>query len=454
MRIAASVSLLALLLGNAAELQSQDVVDQIGPVDEFAVAARQGAQVYGPPAEEPAPERPPTPIAIPIPLDQAASLAATTHPLVGATEAEAKALEAELRGAKRGRYPSLSVEALAATSGSSFADQDGLTLNAALEQPIWTGGRINGGIARARANLGAGESRIDQAQRQIVNEVIRAYYDYVLADERLAVLEGSLNKHNDLLASIERRVKQEVSPLADLTLGRSRTAQVELDLTSTRELRETAKLRLSELTGGVEITPTLPPPSVVDILPPEDLAIAEAAGCDPSLAVLTNLIAAAEAQRDVAKAQLLPQVLLQLSQNEITGARAALVLRMQLSNGASEFTAIESSDARIQRALAEFGEAQRRRREELRRQYILVRASNSRIEVGALAADAADQIVASYRRQFIAGRRSWLDVMNAVREAASARLLESNARVTAATGTAQILALTCRWQPSLAETSQ
>jgi adhesin transport system outer membrane protein len=172
------------------------------------------------------------------------------------------------------------------------------------------------------------------------------------------------------------------------------------------------------------------------------------------LAVLTNLIAAAEAQRDVAKAQLLPQVLLQLSQNEITGARAALVLRMQLSNGASEFTAIESSDARIQRALAEFGEAQRRRREELRRQYILVRASNSRIEVGALAADAADQIVASYRRQFIAGRRSWLDVMNAVREAASARLLESNARVTAATGTAQILALTCRWQPSLAETSQ
>jgi adhesin transport system outer membrane protein len=141
-------------------------------------------------------------------------------------------------------------------------------------------------------------------------------------------------------------------------------------------------------------------------------------------------------------------VLLQLSQNEITGARAAVVLRAQTGNGLSRFTAIESAGARIERALAEFGEAERRLREQVRRDYVVVAAAQSRIESGTLAADTAADLIESYQRQFIAGRRSWLDVMNAVREASSARLSESDARVQVAAGTARILALSCRWQPA------
>ncbi|MGB3737987.1 MAG: TolC family protein [Pontixanthobacter sp.] len=406
------------------------------------------APVYGPPADpvEIAP-RTPVPIAIPTALDRAASIATATHPVVAAADAEADALTAELRGARRGRYPNLSAELLAATSGSSIADQDGLALNAVIEQPVWAGGRIDGAIRRARASLRAGDSRVDQAQRRIVERVIAAYYDYVQADERAAVLQNSLAKHRDLLGSIQRRVQQEVSPQIDFTLGRSRTTQVEVDLTATRELRAIARLQLTELTDGADIDPTLPPISVARTVPPEDVALIEAYACDPSLAVLTNQIAIAEADSELARAQLLLQVLLQLSQNEITGTRAAAVLRMRLGNGAAELTGVDSADARILRAIAEFGEAQRRAREELQRIYIRLRASSARIAVNEAAADAADQIVASYRRQFIAGRRNWLDVMNAVREAADARLAESDARVTAALGAAQIMALTCRWQP-------
>ena len=121
-------------------------------------------------------------------------------------------------------------------------------------------------------------------------------------------------------------------------------------------------------------------------------------------------------------------------------------MRSQFGNGLSQLAAIDTSDARIKRALAEFGEAERRLREQLRRDYVLVRAARARIEAGVLAADAAAEIIESYQRQFIAGRRSWLDVMNAVREAANARLSESDARVTSAAGTARILAQTCRWR--------
>ncbi|MDF1835715.1 MAG: TolC family protein [Alteraurantiacibacter sp. bin_em_oilr2.035] len=409
--------------------------------------AANAAQAYGPPAIAAELARAPSPVAIPDPLDLAAALAAATHPLVDASEAEAEALGSEYRGARWLRYPSLSVEALAATEGSSFADQDGLALNAIIEQPVWTGGRISGQIDRARSTLRAGEDRVTEAQRNIVLRVVEAYYDLVRSHERFAVIDASLEEHGTLLGSIGRRVEQQVSPAADLTLGRSRTAQVELERALADEGRSSARVRLLELTGGVAIEPVLPPSSVADILPTEELALAEALACSPSLAALTDLIDVAEADKDIARSQLWPQLLLQLSQNEITGARAAIVLRAQMGNGLSQFTAIDTSNARIQRALAEFGDAERQLREQLRRDYVLVRASRARVEAGVMAADTAAQIIESYRRQFIAGRRSWLDVMNATREATSARLSEMDARVAAAQGTARILALTCRWRP-------
>lgn len=402
---------------------------------------------YGPPAQDAALQRLPAPIAIPDPLDLAAAVAADTHPLVEAAEAEYRALDSEYRGARWLRFPSLTVEGLAATRGSNVADQDGIAANATLEQPVWAGGRISGEINRARANRSVGEDRTAEARRQIVLDVTSAYYDYVLAAERYAVLTDSLEQHQELLAAMGRRVEQEVSPRADLILGQSRTAQVELDLAGAEELRESARYRLMELTGGFDVDPMLPPAGMSDMLPAEEVALGEALGCSPSLAALTNMIGVAEAQKDIARAQLFPQVLLQLSQNEITGTRAAVVLRAQTGNGLSQLSAIDSSDARIQRAMAEFGEAERRLRETLRRDYVVVRSSRQRIETGVLAADAAAEIIESYQRQFIAGRRSWLDVMNAVREASTARLSEADARVAAAAGTARILAHSCRWQP-------
>ena len=414
-----------------------------------------GPVPYGPVADKLPDAAPlPLPIAIPDSLDRAAAIAATTHPIVEGTEAEAKALESELRAARSGYLPRLSVEALAATSGSSFADQDGFALNATIEQPVWAGGRISGDVARARASLSAGQNGVQDSRRQIALQVVSAYYDLVRATERSQILTDSLRQHRVLLESITRRVDQEVSPLTDLTLGRSRTAQVELELATNEELRETALVRLAELTGGETVEPVLPPSSVVETLPVEDVALNEAMICDPGLAALTDRIVAAEARSDIARAQILPQLLLQLSQNEITGTRAAMVLRLQLGNGVSQLAAIDSSDARVKVALAEFGEAQRRLREQMRRDYIQVRAARARVDAGILASDTADSIIESYKRQFIAGRRTWLDVMNAVREATSARLSESDARVTVAQGSARILSTSCRWMPAIGDEGQ
>lgn len=403
--------------------------------------------VYGPPGPDLGPAPLPRPLAIPEQLDRAAAAASISHPLVNAAKAESRALEAEYRGSKWLRYPNLTVEGLATTGGSSFSNSDGITANIALEQPIWTGGRTSAQIESTRANMAAGNDRTKQAAQNIVLDVTQAYYDYALAGERILVLTDSLERHEVLLASIKRRVDNEVSPRTDLILGQSRTAQVQLDLASAEEARESVRLRLFELTGGIVVEPTLQPASFAEALPPEEIALSEALECSPTLSALRNLVDAAQARRDAAKSQLFPQLLIQLSQNEITGARAAFVLRAQTGNGLSAFTAIESADARIQRARAEFNGAERDLREQLRRDYVAVRAARQRVEFGSEAAYATGEIIESYKRQFIVGRRSWLDVMNAVREASIAGLNERAAHVAGASGSARILALTCRWTP-------
>ena len=404
------------------------------------------APVFGPPAPLAEPPRASPPAAIPPELDRAAAIAAATHPRIAAADAEARALAAEYRGARWLRYPSLNIEALAATEGSNLADSDGLALNLALEQPVWSGGRISGEIARARSLYAAGTDRVAEAARGIVLAVSEAYYDYLLAATRAQVLAQSLAEHERLIGSIERRVTGEVSPRADLTLARARGAQVRLEIAGTEELRAAARARLAALTGGAEIAPEMPRAPITETLPPEELALAEALQCDPALAALADLVAAAEAERRLARRGLLPQVLLQLSQNELTGARAAVVLRARTGNGLAQFSRIDGAQARIERALAQYGEAERAVREDLRRDYALLAAARERIAMGAVAAVDAGAIVQSYQRQFLAGRKSWLEVMNAVREAAAATLVAGDARVAAAAGAARILARTCRWR--------
>ncbi|MEL7727908.1 TolC family protein [Citromicrobium bathyomarinum] len=439
MRAVALLLTATLLVHPAAQLTAQDA--EPAPRDDPAPVA------YGPLDDPVARANAPPPVAIPDPLDRAARLAVDTHPQVRAAQAEAAALAADKRGADQLRLPRASIEALAATEGSSFADTDGLALNAVLEQPIWSGGRVDGEIQRAAANLRAGQDRLGEARNNIVLRVVQAYYDYVRAQARYDILDASLGQHRDLLAAIGRRVDQQVSPRADLTLGRSRTAQVELDRAIAGETRESAQVRLQVLSGLDDVRPVLPLESAVETLPPEAVALDEALACSPELAALTDLVDVARAQRSIARSDVWPEVVLQLSQNEITGTRAAVVLRAQFGAGLSQFRAVDAADARIQRAIAEFGEAERRLREQLRRDYVLVRATTARVEAGVLAVDTAAEIIESYKRQFIAGRRSWLDVMNATREAASAQLSEADARVVAAESTARILALTCRWQP-------
>jgi adhesin transport system outer membrane protein len=75
-------------------------------------------------------------------------------------------------------------------------------------------------------------------------------------------------------------------------------------------------------------------------------------------------------------------------------------------------------------------------------------AARERSSISADASATAAKVSASYMRQFIAGRRSWLDVMNALREAVNAQIGQSDAEVSAMWAATRLLLRSGRWRPT------
>lgn len=388
-----------------------------------------------------------TPAEIPAGLSDAVDQSLDRNPAVLAGLAEVAALQSDLSAAKWQRFPNLTAEILATTGGSSVADTDGLAVNLALEQPIWAGGAIASQIDAARFSRDVGLGTLREVRFNILLAIARSWYDALRAFERARALEDGLAQHRELVARIERRVAQEVSPRADLTLARSRVTQLEVELATAQEQGENAMLQLAEFVGAPVAAPVFPETAIVDAVPPESVALQDMLTCSPSIDRLQSQVNVAEAQVRGARAGLLPQVLLQLSQNEITGARAAIVLRAQTGNGLSRLSAVDSAKSRVDQARAELGQADRQVRTRLRSEYVALNASAQREDAARLAAEAASALLASYERQFVAGRRSWLDVLNAAREKTNAQISQSDAWIGMMASATRILALSCRWRP-------
>jgi len=402
------------------------------------------AQVYGPvvPVGQTMPPgvRPP---GIGQPLFDAVERATATYPSVAAGRATIRATDADLRAARWQRFPSLSVEAFA-----FGGENKQVTSTVALDQPIWAGGRIGAAIHRAKASGVASRAQLDETVLTVALRISDAYYDMARAAERQAILEDSLAEHRRLVDSIARRVGQEVSPRADLELAQSRAAQVEQDLNDVTAQRAAVTQRFLELVGDDGYDPGAVPrydPALYH--PSASGALEEAVTCNPTRRRLAGTALVARADAEAARAAYMPQLSAQLSHNEVVGTRAGVVLRAQTGGGFAQFAAADAARARQTASELAVAAAEREIRETVAADLATNAAGRRNAAAGAVAARAAEAVTQSYLRQFIAGRRTWLDVMNAVREAASAQLARSDAEIDAMVSTARVLLNTCRWQP-------
>ncbi len=382
------------------------------------------------------------PVAAPAALVQALDLVSRNYPSIRGARASLNAAASDVRGAKWQRFPSLSVETGAYDTGNAISP------SVAVSAPLWTAGRINSTIRRANAAYDATDARYRETVLGLAVETTQLYFDIARLTRREALITESLEEHRALVASMERRVAQEVSPLADLELARSRVAQIEQELTVSRAQRQASLFAFAELVSDPNYNIGNVPDYIDGLkLADREKIVDEALGFDPSLQRLSSEIRAGEAEVAATKASLFPQLNAQYTYNDIVGSRVGVVARLETSAGLSRFSAVSSARSRVDTSIAQLATAQRQIRQRINNDMTEFDAAQARASVSRNASFTASNVSQSYMRQFIAGRRSWLDVMNSLRETLSARLGQADAEISAMSSYVRLSLRTGRWSP-------
>jgi adhesin transport system outer membrane protein len=383
-----------------------------------------------------------------------------SHPSVQAQRAQQGAARAEVDAARWQFFPTPSVAVEKANTGSGDPNYrgDSTVSTVRLQQPLWTGGRLTAAKQRAEAGVLVSQGAFDEVRQQLALRVVQVYSEWLSAHFKLQASQTSLATHARLRDQVTRRIEQGASSDSDLVLAVSRLQSVAAEIALARAQKETALARLSQLTGFRVDDATL----AANVATPRPLGGDLAALLDRALAAnptAQRLKAQARRQETLIaerRAELSPEVYLRAERqygnytlrNAPPENRIFIGLNSRFGAGMSSLSNIEGARAGYEAALAEVDAQNRNVSEQVTTDYALAAASQARLDALNASLAAAGDVAKSYDRQFLAGRKSWLDVMNAARELAQTESQIADIRAAQVVSTWRLAVLTSSAQGS------
>jgi adhesin transport system outer membrane protein len=339
-----------------------------------------------------------------------------SHPAVIGKHAGVQAAQGDLAGARWQRYPTPTVEAGLGSDGAH-------TTLLRLDQPLWNAGRISAGVDAAGRRLAAADAAVLEVRQELGLKVIAAWAEAKRQQARAAYVASGVTEHRKLLQMIERRVQQEVSPAVDRNFAESRLLQVLNDLSAAQQALGNALTQLSQLAGQPVV---LADGTSADAGPiSREVALAQALANSPTLKRLVAEEEAADADVASKRSGLWPQLSLRVESatGEAASRRALLVLTAQPGAGLSASAGVAAAVARREAIRLSREAAARDIQEQIAIDWDDRQASIARLSHARLSKAMSAQVFESYTRQYVAGRKTWIDVLNAVREATQAELV-------------------------------
>jgi outer membrane protein, adhesin transport system len=365
-------------------------------------------------------------------IDELINRALSTYPTILSRQANKDAAEMDLNAAKLKFLPSPSLNTQrneVAYAGQPYSNQSSTSIS--VNQPIWTGGSLSAGYNKADARLSAVDFALLETREDISRRIISTYSEWLKAWMKIKALEENVQLHEKFAGLITRRYEQGVASGVDRDLGISRLSQARAELETQKSIEQTTLMNLSEMIGE-----TLSRNQLIGNLanhvnvPPRKDAILKALSNSATIQRFTFEAKASEAEAKEVKAQALPQISLQ-AQRQIGGAIIpgspgyefyGLVMTYSPGGGFSSIASASAAKERARAATIQIETAKRDLRDKLNAEFNDYEFGLVRRKSLQHSADLAAEISASYDRQYLVGRKSWLDLMNAVREHAQTKI--------------------------------
>lgn len=351
-------------------------------------------------------------------FEQALRVAADTHPSIAQRLSEQGASEYGATGARWQRWPGLSVSSSRGPLGSTLTELQ-------LEQPLWSGGRITANINAAEARTEAARNSVAEARKVILERTINAYAEAMRLQSRLLIADTAIADFEQLRDMIDRRVESGISPKADAINVRARLQQSQSERMQMSLQLQNTRTEL-ELLLGRRFTALVVPPPLAKLSLNMDEALDIVLDTAPELARLNAEERVAEEAIAATRSSLSPSLALRYQRVFGGGTFYAtdqvfVGVTYQPGNGLSSFSAISEAESRHTGAVY----AREAARLDLinRVRSLWQQADSSRRELSILneLVSSTQQVYESCLRQFPVGRRTWLELLLARRDATQAQ---------------------------------
>ncbi|MGY0195869.1 TolC family protein [Leptothrix sp. BB-4] len=312
-----------------------------------------------------------------------------------------------------------------------------------LQQPLWTGGLITSGIDLARHQATRARHTLRETQRNLALKITANWSDWARADLKVRQLSALVEQQTALLEMISRRYAQGSATVSDEALARARLesalgeqAQARIDLSFSRSQLERSSAGpvdeglLGDLDGAL---PAVPP--LADLLDSIESA--------PALHRATVDIDIARTELAQRRAGLHPQVFLRLDHQwgAVKDEKISIAVQGSTGAGLGGLAALDVQEARIQSARLAVETLRTELRDQYTQEHTRLASADQRARLTRSYAQTSASVLASYRRQFDAGKRGWLELLNMVREVHQADLDAANALIDQRVSTFRVLLL-------------
>jgi adhesin transport system outer membrane protein len=354
--------------------------------------------------------------------------ASHTNPSIVAQEQLLVAAGAVKESAQWQYYPTPTFSVQQVQSGKNdFTYQgDNRVLIVGLQQPLWTGGKLDAGLAKAEHEQQSALSALAEAKQDIYLRIITAYAEWLAAHLKYQASAKNISTHEQLYARIERRVREGVSAESDLTLALSRLQQAQADQYNALIQQQASLAQISQLIGQplnekqLKVSDPVPIPFNVQ----ESLNLS--LKVHPSIQKLMHIANANLEEVKIQTASFYPDVFVKIEKQQgnfqIAGqdsdARFFIGVQSKLGAGLSNLSNVEQAKAKYQASLSDIEKTKRTVTEQVIREWTNAHNLDRRLQVLKHALVSSQSIQQAYDRQFVSGKKSWLDVMNAARELA------------------------------------
>ena len=354
-------------------------------------------------------------------VDMALALALKTHPLILSAEGQFQAAKSELNASRWSRFPTVS------TGTQENADKI-KQFTRTVNLPLWAGGRINAEIDLAKSVRDGALSGVSEAQQTVMLETISQFFDYFKAEKKLQISRDNVDEHQRLYEIIERRVAAATSPDVDSMLALARLQYARSAEIQSKTKRNIAKSSLELLVDkGVDAVNVFRRPEPFNISIDEAVSIGILVS--PKIARIKSEADGLEANVRSARSVLYPQVSLGYEYGKTHGGisdglideETFVTVQFQPGAGLSVASSVTAAQQRKLAALDTLEAEKRELRRQIKFAWNEYVSASIQLEPSKMLVEATGSVVESYLRQYAVGKKSWLDVLNAQREATQAK---------------------------------